>query len=38
MYVDDKFSKPFKLYLVNDTVYNFNNGLLEEIKYCSECD
>ena len=35
--VDDNFSKPFKTYLGNDTVYNFkNNDNIEESKYCSD--
>ena len=34
--VDDKFSKPFKLYSGEDTVYNFINSMIEESKYCSE--
>ena len=34
--VDGKFSKPFKTYLSEDTVYNFNNNMIEESKYCSE--
>ena len=34
--VDDKFSKPFKIYLGKDAVYNFINTMIEESKYCSE--
>ena len=34
--VDDKFSKPFKSYSGEDTVYNFINSMIEESKYCSE--
>ena len=34
--VDDKFSKPFKTYLGNDTVYNFINSMIEESKYCNK--
>ena len=34
--VDDKFSKPFTLYLGEDTVYNFVNSMMEERKYCSD--
>ena len=34
--VDDKFSKPFKSYLGEDTVYNFINSRIEESKYCSD--
>ena len=32
--VDDNFSKPFKSYLDEDAVYNFNNSIIEESKYC----
>ena len=31
--VDDKFSKPFKLYLVEDAVYNFISSIIEESKF-----
>ena len=34
--VDDKFSKPFKSYSGEDTVYNFINSMTEKSKYCSE--
>ena len=34
--VDNKFSKPFKLYLGHNTVYNFINSMFEERKYCNE--
>ena len=34
--VDDKFSKLFKSYLGEDTVYNFINSMIEESKYRSE--
>ena len=34
--VDDKFSKPIKTYLGEDTLSNFINGMIEESKYCSE--
>ena len=34
-FVDDKFSKPCKSYLGEDTVYNFINSILGESKYCS---
>ena len=34
--VDDKFSKPFKSCLGEDTVYNFINGMVEESKYFSD--
>ena len=35
-YVDDKFSKPFKLHLGEDGAYSFINRVIEESKYCSE--
>ena len=34
--VDDKFSKLFKTYLGEDTIYNFINNIIEKSKYCSE--
>ena len=34
--VDDQFSKPFKSYLGEDTVYNFINNMIEESTYCSD--
>ena len=34
--VDEKFSKPFKSYLGEDTVYNFISSNIEESKYCSD--
>ena len=34
--VGDKFSKPFKLHLGENTVYNFINSMVEESKYCSD--
>ena len=34
--VDNKFSKPFKLYLGQDAVYNFITSMMEESKYCSD--
>ena len=34
--VDDIFSKPFKSYLGQDSVYNFINSFFEESKYCSD--
>ena len=34
--VDDKFSKSFKSYLGKDVVYNFNNSIVQENKYCSD--
>ena len=36
VYVDDKFSKPFKTYLDKDAVYNFINSMIKESKYCSD--
>ena len=33
--VDDKFSKPFKIYLGENVVYNFINNMIEESKYCN---
>ena len=36
VYVDDKFSKPFKAHLGKDTVYNFKNSMIEESKYSSD--
>ena len=35
--VDDKYSKPFKSYLGEDSVFNFvNNSVINESKYCIE--
>ena len=34
--VDDKFSKPFKIYIGEDAVYNFINNMIEESKYCNK--
>ena len=34
--VDEKFSKPFKSYLGEDTVYDFINSMVEESMYCSD--
>ena len=34
--VDDKFSKPFRTYLGENTVNNFINNLIEENKYCGD--
>ena len=34
--VDDKFSKPFKIYLGEDAVYNFINSMIEGSQYCSD--
>ena len=36
VFVDDKFNKPFRIYLGEDAVYNFINSMIEESKYCSE--
>ena len=36
VYVDNKFSKPFKSYLGEDFVYNLIHGMVEESKYCSD--
>ena len=36
VYVDDKFSKPFKTYFAQDVVYNFINSMIKEYKYCSD--
>ena len=33
--VDDKFNKPFKSNLREDTVYNLISSVIKEIKYCS---
>ena len=33
--VYDKFSTSFKLYLSEDTIYNFINSMIEESKYCT---
>ena len=34
--VDNKFSKPFKSYLGEDAVFNSNNSMINEIKYCRD--
>ena len=34
--VDEKFSKSFKTYLGEDSVYNFINSMIEESRYCSD--
>ena len=34
--VDEKFSKPFKTYLGEDSVYKFINSMFEESRYCSD--
>ena len=36
VYVDDKFSNPFKPYIGKDTIYNFISSMIEESKYCSD--
>ena len=36
VYVDDKFSKPFKSYSSKDTAYNYINSMVEGSKYCSD--
>ena len=36
MCLDDKFSEPFKWYLVEDAVNKFNNNMVEESKQCSD--
>ena len=33
--INDKFSKPFKIYLDKDAIYNSINSMIEERKYCS---
>ena len=33
---DDKFSKPFKLYLDEDAVYNVISSMIKESEYCSD--
>ena len=34
--VNDKFNKPFKLYLRDNAACNFINSMVEESKYCSD--
>ena len=34
--VDDKFSKPFRSYLGENAVYNFNDNTIEVSIYCSD--
>ena len=34
--LDDKFSKSFKSYLGEDTIYNFISSIVKESKYCSD--
>ena len=36
VYVNDTFSKPFKIYLGEEVVYNFINNMIEESKYCTD--
>ena len=36
VFVDDKFSQPFKTCLGEDAIYNFINNMIKESKYCSE--
>ena len=36
VYVDHKFSKPFKSYLGGNVVYNFVNCMIEESRCCSD--
>ena len=36
MWVNNKFSKPFKPHLSEDAVYNFIKSMLKESKYCSD--
>ena len=36
VYVNDKFSKPFKIHLGEEGVYNFINNMIKESKYCSD--
>ena len=36
LFVNEKFSKPFKSYLGEDSVYNFINSMVKEIKNCSD--
>ena len=36
VYVDDKFSQPFKSYLGKAAVYNFISSMIEKSKYCSD--
>ena len=34
--VDNKFRKPFNIYLDEDATHNFINSMIEESKYCSD--
>ena len=34
--VDNKFSKPFIIYLGKNAIYNFVSSMIKEIKYCSD--
>ena len=36
VFVDNRFSKPFKSYLGEDAVHNFINSMIEESKYYNE--
>ena len=36
LWVDDKFSKPFKSYLGEYAVYCFISSMIEESKYCTD--
>ena len=36
VYIDDTFSKLFKIYLGEDFVYNFINTVIGESKYCND--
>ena len=36
VYVDDKFSMPFKTYLGKDAIYKFIISVIEKSKYCNE--
>ena len=35
-YLNDQFSKPFKIYVGKDAVYNIMNNMIEKSKCCSE--
>ena len=34
--VDNKFSKPFIIYLGKNAIYNFISSMIKENKYCSD--
>ena len=34
--VDNKFSKPFIIYLGKNAIYNFISSMIKESKYCSD--